>query len=107
MTGAPRASFTPLSFAQSARLVAVREVRMKLRSKAFLISTGILMLAVLVSVLLGGILGAHPPATTVAATGSAVAVVKQAPGLKVKEVASVAEAKALVEKGTVKAAVVP
>jgi ABC-2 type transport system permease protein len=107
VTGATQTHFTQLSFAQSARLVAAREVTMKLRSKAFLISTGILMLAVLASVLLGGILGAHPPATTVAATGSAVAVVKQASGLTVTEVANVAEAKALVEKGTVKAAVVP
>ena len=69
MSTETQASFTHVSFAHSARLVAGREVLMKLRSKAFLISTGILMLAVLASVLLGGILGAHPPATTVAATG--------------------------------------
>lgn len=95
------------SFASSVRLVAVREVRMKLRSKAFLISTAILMLAVLVSVLVGGILGAHPPATAVAATGSAVRVVQGHPGLKVTVVGSAAQAKALVRRGQVKAAVVP
>ena len=52
-----------VSFLASVRLVAAREVLMKLRSKAFLISTGILMLAVLASVLTGSIVSAHPPAT--------------------------------------------
>jgi ABC-2 type transport system permease protein len=94
-------------FLESVRLVAVREVLMKLRSKAFLISTGILMLGVLASVLTGSILSAHPPATSVAATGSAVAVAQQAPGLKVRAVDSVREATSLVEKGDVKAAIVP
>lgn len=92
---------------QSVSLVARREITMKLRSKAFLISTAVLMLAVLGSVLFGGFLSASPPKTSLAATGSAVALAHQLPNMKVTEVASVEEAKSLVLKGTVSAALVP
>jgi ABC-2 type transport system permease protein len=94
-------------FAASAWLVAGREIRMKLRSKALLISSAILMLAVLGSVLVGGILSAVTSKTEVAATGSAVAVVERLPTLTVTAVDSVEEAKTLVRKGTVEAAIVP
>ena len=46
-------SFPGLSAEGAKWLVAEREVRMKLRSKTFLISTGILMLMVLGSILVG------------------------------------------------------
>lgn len=51
------------TFAESTSLVARREVTMRLRSKAFLISTGILLFAVLASIVLGGVLSAtaSPP----------------------------------------------
>ncbi len=92
---------------QSVSLVARREITMKLRSKAFLISTAVLMLAVLGSILLGGFLGGSPIKTSVAATGSAIAVAEQLPNMKVTKVASVDEAKKLVHAGTVTAAIVP
>jgi ABC-2 type transport system permease protein len=54
-------------------LVAGREIRMRLRSTAFLVSTGILMLAVLASVVVGGVLSrtAGDSTTPVAVVGSA------------------------------------
>jgi ABC-2 type transport system permease protein len=94
-------------FAASAWLVALREIRMKLRSKAFLISTAILMLAVLGSVLVGGLIGSASSKTHIAATGSAIAVAEQLPGIEVTSVDSVDEAKKLVKDGTVEAALVP
>jgi ABC-2 type transport system permease protein len=94
-------------FVASAWLVAEREIRMKLRSKAFLISTGILMLAVLGSVLAGGIFGSTASKTHIAATGAAVAVAEQLPDLEVTEVDTVDAAKDLVRDGTVEAALVP
>ncbi len=95
------------TFANSVHLVASREIMMKLRSKAFLISTAILMLAVLGSVLVGGLLSATTSKTAVAATGTAVAVADAIPNLKVTPVDSVEAAKALVRDGTVEAALVP
>ena len=92
---------------ESVSLVARREIIMKLRSKAFLISTGVLMLAVLGSILLGGFLGASPTKTSVAATGSALTVANALPNMKVTAVDSVEAAKKLVKEGTVEAAIVP
>lgn len=94
-------------FAGSAWLVAEREIRMKLRSKAFLISTAILMLAVLGSVLAAGIIGHTASTTKVAATGAAIAVAEQVPDLELTKVGSVDAAKKLVIDGTVEAALVP
>lgn len=94
-------------FAASTWLVAEREIRMKLRSKAFLISTGILMLAVLGSILVGGIFGGASSKTEVAATGTAIAIAEQLPNLTVTKVDSVDAAKSLVKDGTVRAAIVP
>lgn len=94
------------SFAQSTWLVAKREIIMRLRSKAFLISTGILLLAVLASIVIGSITSANAAAPKVAAVGSAVTAVKGS-GLQVREVATVAEARTLVKTGKVDAAVIP
>jgi ABC-2 type transport system permease protein len=88
-------------------LVAQREMVSRLRSKAFLISTGILLLAVLASVLVGGLLstGSTPP--TVAVVGSAAAVVGHADGLKAVPAPDSDAAERLVRSGKVDAAVVP
>ncbi len=94
-------------FLGSSWLVAEREIRMKLRSKAFLVSTAILMLAVLGSVLAAGILGNTTSKMKVAATGAAIAVAEQLPDLEVTKVDSVAAAQKLVTDGTVEAALVP
>lgn len=88
-------------------LVAEREVRMRLRSKAFLISSGILLLLVLAGVVLPPLLGGNSSPPKVAAVGSAVAVAEQTGALKVTEAASVAEARDLVRSKKVEAALVP
>ncbi len=93
--------------AASTWLVAEREIRMKLRSKAFLISTGILMLAVLGSVLAGGIFGGAASDTKVAATGTAISVAEQLTDVDLTKVDTVDAAKKLVRDGTVEAALVP
>ena len=93
--------------AQATWLVAEREVKMKLRSKSFVISTAITILAILAAVVIGGIVAANPPQTTVAAVGSAIAVVEDVGGFTIVEASTVAEAEDLVRSGDVEAAVVP
>ena len=88
-------------------LVAEREIRMRLRSKAFLVSTGILMLIVLGSVVAGGIFGANQELPKVAAVGSAVAAVEETEAFDVTEADSIEAAETLVRDGSVDAAVVP
>jgi len=98
---------TARSVPSAAWLVARREVTMRLRSKAFLVSTGILLLAVLAGIVIGGIVSATASAPTVAAVGTAQAAADRATGLDVRHVDSVAAARALVKKGSVDAAIVP
>jgi len=88
-------------------LVAEREIRMRLRSKAFLISTGILMLIVLASVILPSVLGGNSSLPKVAAVGTAVSSVEDTGAFEVTEVASVGEAEDLVRSEEVEAAIVP
>ncbi|GAA3755366.1 ABC transporter permease [Microbacterium kribbense] len=102
-TGIPPAP----SIAQSTWLVATREVESKLRSKAFVISTAILLLAALAGVIWGGIAAAHPSQTDVAVTGETAALVADVPGLALTRADSTAAAIALVKAGTVSAALVP
>lgn len=99
MTAAP--STTAIAW-----LVARREIRSRLRSRAFLISTGLLLLAVLASIVVGGIASAVASPTKVAAVGTAVTVVRHA-GLEAVQAHTVAAATRLVRAGTVDAAVVP
>jgi ABC-2 type transport system permease protein len=103
----PVTSYQTPGALQATRLIAGREVRMKLRSKSFVISTAITILAILAAVVVGGIIGANPPQTTVAAVGSAVAIVEDAGGFAVTEAATVGEAERLVRSGEAEAAVVP
>jgi ABC-2 type transport system permease protein len=93
--------------AQATWLVAEREIRMRLRSKAFLISTGITLLIVLASVVIGGIVGANPPKDKLLAVGSAVAVAESFQAFDVIEVGSAEEAKEQVLAGEAESAVVP
>jgi ABC-2 type transport system permease protein len=92
---------------QSVWLVAQREITMRLRSKAFLISTGILLLAVLASVVIGGILSnnsSEPKIAVVAGTPSSISSVQ---GLDVTNAADTDAAESLVRDGSVEAAVLP
>jgi ABC-2 type transport system permease protein len=90
------------------RLVAAREVSMRLRSKAFLISTGILLLVVLASIVVSGILSANAGAPKVAVV-PATAQVASALGdaLEVTQAPDAATAEQLVRDGEVDAAVLP
>jgi len=97
----------PLPFASAVRLVAEREVRMKLRSKTFLISTAALMLLILASVVIGGITGANPSLPKVAAVGSAVQVAEQTKAFEVIPVDTADEAKDLVRDDGADAAIIP
>jgi ABC-2 type transport system permease protein len=111
-SGAPRGWGRPAASGQNGPrgaiwLVAVREIMSRLRSKAFLISTGILLLAVLASVLVGGLVGGIDQSSKVAVVGSAASIVDQAEGLHAVEADSTAAAEKLVRDGTVDAAIVP
>jgi ABC-2 type transport system permease protein len=88
-------------------LVAQREIRSRLRSKAFLISTGLLLLAVLASIVIGSIVSATASPTKVAVVGTAADIVHHVPGLEAVQAEDVAAATKLVRAGTVDAAVVP
>lgn len=100
------ASPTAVSTAQGVWLVAERELSTKLRSKAYLISTGILLLIALAGVIWAGVSSANPSSTPIAATGTTASAVEQLGGYDVTEVADREEATALVESGDVDAAVI-
>ena len=102
-----RATHTAPNFWASVWLVATREIISRLRSKAFLISTGILLLIAVGSVVAGGLMSANPSTTQVAVVGSAGAVVGESAGLTMVSADDVAAAEALVRDGTVEAAVIP
>ena len=95
------------SAAQAAWLVADREMSSRLRSKAFLISTGVLLILALVGVIWMGIASSSPSETPVAATAESAAVLQGIEGIAVTEVADRAAAEALVRAGDVDAAVLP
>jgi len=96
------------TFVQSAVLVADREVRMRLRSKAFIVSSAILLLAVIASIVAGSIFGASASSsvTRVAVVGDAQPFAQVA-SLDVTEADSVDDAEQLVRAGDVEAAIVP
>ena len=103
-----RAQHRQLAPAQATWLVAEREITTRLRSKAFLISTGILLFLVLAGVLASGFIaqaGGLGGPTKVAAVGSSVTQLDAA-GFEVTEAPDRASAEALVLDGEVDAAVV-
>lgn len=100
-------TYSNLSTPAATWLVAEREIRMRLRSKAIVISTIVLIAAVLGSIVIGNILGNAGDLTKVAAVGSAAEFAEATKALDVTEVAGVEEAKRLVIEGKVDAAVVP
>jgi ABC-2 type transport system permease protein len=106
-TATTRATHTAPNFWASVWLVATREIVSRLRSKAFLISTGILLLIAVGSVVAGGLMSANPSTTQVAVVGAAGAVVGESAGLTMVSADDVAAAEALVRDGTVEAAVIP
>ena len=101
-TQTPRAS---VGGAQAAWLVAEREMSSKLRSKAFLISTALLLIIALAGVIWMGVSGASSSGTPVAATPETAATLQSIESLEVTEVADRAAAEELVRAGEVDAAV--
>lgn len=94
------------SAAQSTWLVAEREIGSKLRSKAFVISTAILLIGALAIVLWGGFSAASDSGTPVAVTSDAERFVEDVPGLEVTAVDDRAAAEELVTGADVDAAIV-
>ncbi|MGX1792470.1 ABC transporter permease [Microbacterium sp. NPDC055312] len=88
-------------------LVAEREIMAKLRSRAFVIATGILLLIALAGVLLGGFMSKAPSADAIAVTPETAAVIEGMPGLEAHEVPDRAAAEELVSNDEVEAALVP
>ncbi|WP_226530943.1 ABC transporter permease [Microbacterium paraoxydans] len=88
-------------------LVAEREIGSKLRSKAFLISTGILLVLALAGIILGGFASKNTDTTPVAATAETAAAVSAIPNIEVTEVADRAAAEELLRDDQVDAAVLP
>lgn len=95
------------TFPATVGLVAGREIMSRLRSKAFMISTAILMLAVLASVILPSVLGGDDEEARVAVVGSAAAATDGVVGLESVPVTDRAEGEALLRDGEVEAVVVP
>ncbi|MFJ5146545.1 ABC transporter permease [Curtobacterium sp. NPDC088465] len=94
-------------FVDAVRLVTVREIQARVRSKAFVVSAAILVLAVVVSVVIAGIIGkATADDTTPVAVVDGVSL-QSADGLDVTPTTTVAQAERLVRSGDVDAAVVP
>ncbi len=94
-------------FIDSVSLIAGREITMRVRSKSFLWSTAVLMLAVLASVVLGSIFGAQAETTKVAVVAGASAVVDGNEALEAVPAADQAAAEQLLRDGEVEAVVVP
>lgn len=106
MNASPRGG-TPIRSSSGIWLVAEREIGSKLRSKAFVISTVVLMLIALAGILIGGFASKNTDATPIAATSQTASAVSALPDVKVTEVADADAAEALVRDGKVDAAVVP
>lgn len=95
------------SVAQTTWLVAQREITSRLRSKAFVISTAILLALTLAGVLIAGFLAKSPAEIepTQLAAESSQSEMLTAAGFEVTEVQDRAEAESLIEAGDVDAAV--
>ncbi|WP_199922308.1 ABC transporter permease [Microterricola viridarii] len=110
-TAARRGERATPSMMSSVGLVAGREITVRMRSKAFLISTGILMLAVLASVVLGGLASQNPALTQVAVIGTttdaASSAVAASDSLEAVPADSLADAEQMLRAGEVSAIVVP
>jgi ABC-2 type transport system permease protein len=104
--GEGRTEPTAPSFAQSTWLVAEREIATKLRSKAFVISFGILFLAALAGVVWLGFSAGSGSGTPVAVTSGTEDLLPTTDGLEITEVSDRAAAEELVTAGDVDAAIV-
>lgn len=92
---------------QSIWLVAQRELVVRLRSKSFLISTGLLLLSVLASIVVGGLVSNNASDTKVAVLAATEQQLVSKPGFELITASSVDEAEQMVRDERVEAAVVP
>ncbi|WP_350348569.1 ABC transporter permease [Agromyces sp. G08B096] len=92
-------------FTETVGLIAGREISTRLRSKAFVISTLVLMAAVLVSVVLGSVFGSNDDPARVAVVGEASAAAAEAPGLEPVVADDLAAAERMLRAGDVEAIV--
>lgn len=110
-TTTARTARTTPTMMSSVGLVAGREISVRMRSKAFLISTAILMLAVLASVVLGGLASQNPELTKVAVIGTstdaASTAVAASSSLEAVTADSPEQAEQMLRDGEVSAIVVP
>lgn len=90
-----------------ALMVAEREVVTQVRTKSFIISTAILLGAVLVSIIAGALLSGNDDPTQVAVVGQGADVVAQSEDLEPVDATDRAAAEQLVRDGEVSAAIVP
>lgn len=88
-------------------LVAEREIGSKLRSKTFLISTGILLVLALAGIIFGGIASKSTEITPIAATAETTAAASAIPNVEVTTVTDRTAAEDLVRDNEVDAAVLP
>lgn len=102
-----RADRSTPGFVETVRLISGREITMRMRSKAFLISTGVLMLAVLASVVLGSIFGSQSELPKVAVVAGATDVVEGNPALEAVPAADQDAAEQMLRDGDVEAIVAP
>lgn len=93
--------------ASLALMVAEREVVTQVRTKSFIISTAILLGAVLLSIVVGALVAGGDDDTRVAVVGDAAEAVAGVDGLAAVDAADEAEARELVRSEEVTAAVVP
>ena len=95
------------SFVRSVRLVAAREIQARVRSKAFVVSAGILVLMVVASIVVGGVVGKATAGDTTPVAVVDGVTLPTSRGLDVTEAPTAAAAERLVESGDVDAAVLP
>ncbi len=93
-----------LSNWEATRLVTARELKVKIRDKTFLISTGFLLVFAILGTVVPSLIGGG--ATSVAVVTGAATEQLTAAGLEVREVADAAEAERLVRDGDVDSALV-
>ncbi|NHI15851.1 ABC transporter permease [Microbacterium excoecariae] len=96
----------PVSLSRATALVAQREIVTRVRSKAFLVSTGILLVGIVVAFVVMQLLGDRQQTTSVAAPSAITAELPDGSGIEVTTTASAEEARALVAEDEVDAAVV-
>ncbi|GAB2605815.1 ABC transporter permease [Pseudactinotalea suaedae] len=103
----PQTHESGISFSRAATIVAKREIMVRLRSKAFVISSIIFLAAVLASAIIGTQAGSLFQSTTsVAVTADAAETIGSLEGYEVTEVSTQDEVRDLILDGTVEAGVV-